>query len=148
MGDTLFDPVGTPRGIGNQVSAEFNLVYRWHSAISERDEAWTEALFAKMWGKPASEITMPKMLQGISQWEKTMPKDPFQRNFNDLKRGPDRKFSDDELVEIITASIEDVVGASGWLHPTFVTVLMRRLTQEHLGRTTSQSVCEQLQFWA
>lgn len=25
----VFDPDGTPRGLGNQVSAEFNFVYRW-----------------------------------------------------------------------------------------------------------------------
>ncbi len=29
---------GTP---GNQVSAEYNLVYRWHAAVSERDDDWT-----------------------------------------------------------------------------------------------------------
>lgn len=32
-------------GIGNQVSVEFNLLYRWHSATSLRDEGWTEKLF-------------------------------------------------------------------------------------------------------
>src|SRR5271170_5809049 len=29
-------------GVGNQGSAEFNLVYRWHSAIGKKDEKWTE----------------------------------------------------------------------------------------------------------
>jgi hypothetical protein len=36
----VFDAEGTPRGIGNQVSVEFNMIYRWHSATSDRDEAW------------------------------------------------------------------------------------------------------------
>ena len=34
-----------PIGVGNQVSAEFNLVYRWHSTISSRDEKWTQDLW-------------------------------------------------------------------------------------------------------
>ena len=29
--------------MGNQVSVEFNLIYRWHSAISDKDEEWTKA---------------------------------------------------------------------------------------------------------
>ncbi len=61
MNDVLFNGDGTPRGIGNQVSAEFNLVYRWHSAISEKDEKWSEELFKKMFGKEASEISMPEV---------------------------------------------------------------------------------------
>ncbi|KAH9010472.1 heme peroxidase, partial [Lactarius pseudohatsudake] len=36
----------SPRGEGNVVSIEFNLLYRWHAAVSEPDEEWTEKLFA------------------------------------------------------------------------------------------------------
>ena len=32
---------GVQRGIGNQVSAEFNVLYRFHSPISRRDAEWT-----------------------------------------------------------------------------------------------------------
>jgi hypothetical protein len=32
----------TTRGEGNQVSVEFNLLYRFHCAISEKDEQYTE----------------------------------------------------------------------------------------------------------
>ncbi|KAG8625209.1 hypothetical protein KVT40_006960 [Elsinoe batatas] len=116
MGDSLFHKDGTPRGIGNQVSVEFNLVYRWHSAISERDEAWTEALFKDMFGKPSSEISMPEMLQGLKDWETNMPKDPFARSFNKLERDASGRFNDDDLVDIITASIEDCAGAFGANH--------------------------------
>lgn len=28
----VFDPDGTPKGVGNQVSAEFNFVYRWRKS--------------------------------------------------------------------------------------------------------------------
>ena len=37
----------SPRGEGNVVSIEFNLLYRWHAAISEPDVELTEELFAK-----------------------------------------------------------------------------------------------------
>jgi linoleate 10R-lipoxygenase len=36
----------SPRGQGNVVSIEFNLLYRWHAAVSEHDTKWTEDLFA------------------------------------------------------------------------------------------------------
>ena len=110
MSDTAFNDDGTPRGVGNQVSAEFALVYRWHSAISEKDEKWTEELFRSMFGKDAGDVSMPEMLAGLHKWEMEMPEDPADRGFNNLKRGPDGKYSDDDLVEIITSSIEDVAG--------------------------------------
>lgn len=33
---------------GNQVSAEFNLVYCWHSCVSQRDQKWTEDLYNEL----------------------------------------------------------------------------------------------------
>ena len=38
----------SPRGEGNVVSIEFNLLYRWHAAVSEHDEERTEKLFANL----------------------------------------------------------------------------------------------------
>lgn len=37
-----FDQRRTSRGIGNQVTVEFNLLYRFHCAISQRDEEYTK----------------------------------------------------------------------------------------------------------
>ena len=39
------DKTGIQRGIGNQVSVEFNLLYRFHGPISQRDRKWSEMLF-------------------------------------------------------------------------------------------------------
>ncbi|KAG8743488.1 hypothetical protein FRC10_011961 [Ceratobasidium sp. 414] len=39
-----------PRGEGNSVSIEFNLLYHWHSTTSQIDEEWTENLFRKIFG--------------------------------------------------------------------------------------------------
>lgn len=38
---------GIKRGVGNQVSCEFNLLYRFHSPISNRDAKWTEDFLRK-----------------------------------------------------------------------------------------------------
>lgn len=101
---------GTPSGVGNQVSAEFNLAYRWHSAISEKDEEWTEKLYKELFGKAAADVSLPELLQGLSKWEHGLDKDPQKRPFANLQRGPDGKFPDEGLVEILTSAIEDVSG--------------------------------------
>ena len=101
---------GTPSGVGNQVSAEFNLAYRWHSCISYRDSLWTEGLYKKLFGKEAKDVSLQELLQGLGRWEQGLPKDPQKRPFADLQRDADGKFSDDELVEILTSAIEDTAG--------------------------------------
>lgn len=50
----VFDSQGTPRGIGNQVSVEFNMIYRWHSAVSGQDEAWANGFFKEVFGPNAN----------------------------------------------------------------------------------------------
>ncbi|KKY16707.1 putative fatty acid oxygenase [Diplodia seriata] len=109
----VFGTDGTPRGVGNQVSAEFNLVYRWHSATSKRDEKWTEDMYQSMFGKPAAEVPMDELLRGLAKWDKTLDKDPQKRPFAGLQRDSKGKYSDDELVKILTESIEDCAGAFG-----------------------------------
>jgi hypothetical protein len=97
-------------GTGNQVSAEFNLVYRWHSAISKKDEKWTEELYIELFGKPSSEVSMRELMIGLKKWEAGMDKDPQKRPFAKLQRQDDGKYSDDELVHIMTEAIEDTAG--------------------------------------
>ncbi|KAF2200007.1 putative fatty acid oxygenase PpoC [Delitschia confertaspora ATCC 74209] len=113
MEGKVFGKDGTPRGTGNQVSAEFNLVYRWHSATSLKDEIWTENEYKRMFGKSASEVSMHELLQGLGKWAAGLDKDPQKRPFANLVRGFDGKYSDDDLVQIITESIEDCAGAFG-----------------------------------
>ena len=106
----------TPRGDGNQVSAEFNLVYRWHSSISKKDEKWTEGLYQRLLGKNAHEVSLPELMAGLGKWSQTLPKDPMQREFAGLKRKEDGSFDDGELVSLLCDSIEDVSGCPGALH--------------------------------
>jgi linoleate 10R-lipoxygenase len=38
------------RGEGNNVSVEFNLLYRWHATISEADDRWTSKMMSHIFG--------------------------------------------------------------------------------------------------
>lgn len=108
------DGYDVERGCGNQVSAEFNLLYRFHSAISEKDDKWTADFFRGVFGnKDPEEITIPDFIQGFLAWEKTIPKDPSKRVFGGLTRDPKTgKFNDAALVKILEDSITDPAGMS------------------------------------
>ena len=102
---------GTP---GNQVSAEFNLVYRWHACISERDAEWTKKEYERLFpGKEASEVSLPELLQGLGKWEQGLSEDPLKRPFADLTRAEDGSLDEIALVKILTEGIEDKAGAFG-----------------------------------
>ena len=104
----------TPSSIGNQVSAEFNLVYRWHAAVSERDDKWTQEAYRRMFkGRDQSQVCMRELLEVLGKFEADLSSNPQERPFANLQRGEDGKLSDDALVEILADSIEDVAGSFG-----------------------------------
>ncbi|KAF7590130.1 hypothetical protein BBP40_003243 [Aspergillus hancockii] len=110
----VFDPEGVPRGIGNQVSVEFNLLYRFHSIISRRDEKWTNEFFASIFGdKEVDQLTPQEFIQGLYRFEQSIPEDPSEREFGGLKRGDNGKFSDAGLVQLMKESMEDPAGCFG-----------------------------------
>lgn len=106
----VFGQDGTPSGVGNQCSAEFNLAYRWHSCISEKDDQWTQNLYRELFGKNAEDISMPELLKGLGKWEHSLDEDPSKRPFAHLERGADGKFADNDLARILTESVEDLAG--------------------------------------
>ncbi|KAI9876850.1 MAG: hypothetical protein M1823_007202, partial [Watsoniomyces obsoletus] len=67
LGD-VFGGEGTPSGIGNVVSVEFNLLYRWHSAISKRDEGWSNELYQKIFGDNYTTITEDELAKELHGW--------------------------------------------------------------------------------
>ena len=103
----------TDYGTGNQVSAEFNLAYRWHSAISEKDDQWTQDLYKELFGKSAEDVTLPELLEGLGKWEHGLDKDPQKRPFAHLERDANGRLPDQGLVDILVSSIEDISGAFG-----------------------------------
>ncbi|EFE40287.1 hypothetical protein TRV_04981 [Trichophyton verrucosum HKI 0517] len=99
---------------GNQVSVEFNLIYRWHACISERDVKWSESIFRKIFpGRNPETIPMEEFLRNLGKFSSNLPDDPQERGLGHLKRGPDGLFNDDELVQMLTEGIEDCAGAFG-----------------------------------
>jgi linoleate 8R-lipoxygenase / 9,12-octadecadienoate 8-hydroperoxide 8R-isomerase len=113
IGKSTFND-GTAQSVGNQVSAEFNLVYRWHACISQRDEKWTQALFHEMFpGKDAAEVTENDFISVMGESEKRLSQDPTNRPFANLQRSPEGKFKDDDLATIFADSVEDCAGAFG-----------------------------------
>ena len=103
--------------MGNQVSAEFNLLYRFHPIISERDEKWLEEFLGnevfKGLNKPLSELNPKELLTGLLKYETSIPDDPKIRTFAGLKRDANGKFNDAELVDELKKSIEEPAGLFG-----------------------------------
>ncbi|GAA5987467.1 hypothetical protein JCM11641_003838 [Rhodosporidiobolus odoratus] len=104
------------RGTGNAVSVEFNLLYRWHMAIGEKDEQWLEGLMRKFLGSDKAfddldRSDFRKVYEGLSA---QMGEDPTKWCFGDLKRtgedgaGP---FRDEDIVRVLTEATDNIAGA-------------------------------------
>ncbi|KAH9854311.1 heme peroxidase [Lenzites betulinus] len=114
-----FDPITTAdgqevgRGEGNHCSVEFNVLYRWHATTAEKDIKWTEAIFTEAFkgsGKPIDQLGLEDFVPAVTQTWKTVEKDPRKRTFAGLKRGPDGRFSDDDLAGILHDATEKPAG--------------------------------------
>ncbi|GAA5871348.1 hypothetical protein JCM16303_000725 [Sporobolomyces ruberrimus] len=105
---------GVDRGTGNAVSVEFNLLYRWHSCISRKDTEYIEQLMRRYSRTPFDEMTQEEFVRVFRGLSMEMGADPRKWTFGGLKRdGKDGtgKFSDDDLVRILTEATDDVAGA-------------------------------------
>ncbi|KIP05732.1 hypothetical protein PHLGIDRAFT_91744, partial [Phlebiopsis gigantea 11061_1 CR5-6] len=104
------DHAVAPRGEGNVVSIEFNLMYRWHAAISAQDTAWVENEFRELFpGKDLAKLTLDDLKK--SYRSKMNSADPKAWAFGGLKRDAEGRFSDDDLAKIIQDATEWDAGA-------------------------------------
>lgn len=118
-----FDQKKTTRGLGNQVTVEFNLLYRFHCAITQKDEAYTEDFMREVMGiKNPSSITLPEFLQVMKAaganpykpepWDVTfgLPdggKSDFKRNkFTNL-------FDDQQMINALTEAMDEPISEFG-----------------------------------
>ncbi|KAI0167087.1 heme peroxidase [Hypoxylon sp. FL1284] len=112
-----FDGEGAPRGVGNQVSVEFNLLYRFHSCISKKDERWLNNFFLKLFPKRRAEdlenVSWYELGEALLRFEQSIPADPSKRTFDDLKRQADGTFRDEDLVRILQEAMDDPAGVFG-----------------------------------
>ncbi|GAA5956098.1 hypothetical protein JCM21900_002592 [Sporobolomyces salmonicolor] len=103
-----------PRGTGNAVSVEFDILYRWHAAMSQKDTVWIEELMKRYSQTPFEEMTekdFKDIYQGLSR---EMGNDPRKWAFGGIVRtGPDKRgpFRDSDLVRIISEATEEIAGA-------------------------------------
>lgn len=112
--DGIFNMEGTPVGIGNQVSAEFNLIYRWHCSVSEKDEKWMNDFMGELFpGRDPETLTTDELKAGLKRFGHSLPTDPGKWEFGGMKRDETGKFDDTELATIIQEATEDVAGAFG-----------------------------------
>jgi linoleate 8R-lipoxygenase/9,12-octadecadienoate 8-hydroperoxide 8R-isomerase len=132
-------------GGGNQVSAEFNLVYRWHSTISNRDEKWTKELWEKLFGKGRDPKTVEarEFVGKMSEVYKKTDQDPSKREFANLQRNEDGTFPDQPLVDILVASIEDCANAFG---PNRVPEIMRAIEVLGIEQSRAWNLCSLNEF--
>ena len=120
----VFGAEGTPSGIGNSVSVEFNLLYRWHSAISKKDEEWSNELYQKLFGDNYTTITEQQLFRSLHGWLEKLGDDPAKWTIDDGKyqRNERGAFQDEDLANILSDATEDVAGAFG---PRNVPIVMR-----------------------
>jgi hypothetical protein len=105
---------GIPQGIGNQVSIEFNLLYRWHATLSNKNEAWAHEFMGQIWpGQDPATLTQTQLADGLKKWGHSLDSDPGKWTFGGLTRKTDGSFEDAGLVAILTESTEDLAGAFG-----------------------------------
>jgi hypothetical protein len=112
QGPDVYGAQGVPSGVGNQVSCEFNLIYRWHATISQVDEKWLVDFMAKLFpGQDMGKITLDEFRAGLYKWSKTLDPDPSKRPLASLRRNANGEFDDAALIAVLTASTEDCAGS-------------------------------------
>ncbi len=98
------------------VSCEFNVLYHWHAALSASDDKWMVDVMKRALPELRSENDMTpelfkKMMMTIGHALMATPAKEW--TFGGLQRGPDGRFADDDLAEIIKNCIEEPAHAFG-----------------------------------
>ncbi|KAK7062576.1 hypothetical protein VNI00_000064 [Paramarasmius palmivorus] len=100
-----------PRGEGNVVSVEFNLMYRWHATLSRKDSEWTEDVFHQYLGKDTdlSQVT-PEEFHKAARSALKQTGSVKDWTFHGLKRVNGR-FKDEDLAKVLLDATEWRAGA-------------------------------------
>ncbi|CAG8720098.1 19086_t:CDS:2, partial [Dentiscutata erythropus] len=102
-----------PTGIGNQVSLEYNYVYRWHSTITEDDAAWIERKFREVLQDDIAKVDPDKFHKKVENWLDGLDEDPFEWSFGNLIRDSDGNYADFDIAINLIKGTENVAGAFG-----------------------------------
>tara|TARA_R110002003_G_scaffold70_10_gene6389 strand:+ start:16379 stop:17170 length:792 start_codon:yes stop_codon:yes gene_type:complete len=102
------------KATGNQVSVEFNLIYRWHSTISVKGERWLNDHLSKICPEAKlKDLTMEQLRNGMRNFAAQTPVDPGHRTFGGLQRNAEGYFEDSDLIHILTEAGEDIAASFG-----------------------------------
>ncbi|GAA5936650.1 peroxidase/cytochrome P450 family protein [Sporobolomyces koalae] len=102
------------RGTGNVVSVEFNILYRWHACIGEKDAAYIEQLIRRHSQTPFAQMTAIEFARVSKDIAMEMGPDARTWTFGGLKRKGKNgtgRFSDDEIARVLVDATEEVAGA-------------------------------------
>ncbi len=108
------------RGIGNQVTVEFNLLYRFHCAISLKDEAYTRRFIEKRYHVPdADALSLENFMMAMKIPQvKVEPWDcvfgiPGEAG-NDFQRNPvTGLFNDQDMINALMSAMDDPISNFG-----------------------------------
>ncbi|KAG0695853.1 heme peroxidase [Suillus ampliporus] len=99
------------RGAGNAISLEFNMLYRWHAAISRKDEEWLVHTFKGLFaGEDPSTVTVEEFKTAVRRDALQAP-DVRSWTFGGLTRGKNGRFSDGDIARILQDATADRAGA-------------------------------------
>ncbi|KAG2059443.1 heme peroxidase [Suillus hirtellus] len=97
----------SPRGAGNAVSLEFNMLYRWHAAMSRQDEAWIERTFKNILpDRDPLTITVEEFKAVVHRDGAQIP-DIHSWTFGGLTREENGRFSDTDIARVLQDATAD-----------------------------------------
>ncbi|KAJ4309604.1 hypothetical protein N0V84_011417 [Fusarium piperis] len=123
------DHKNVSRGLGNQVTVEFNLLYRFHCAISLKDEKYAEDFMQQYFGKDSSwnakDLSLKEFMEEMGKARRRdvdiPPKQPWEETFG-LPLTPELcfernkitgLFNDQQMVDELTKAMDDPISNFG-----------------------------------
>ena len=129
------------RGTGNVVSVEFAVLYHWHAALSAADDKWMEDVIRSYYPDLTSvdDVTIEMFNNVVKDYgHKLAATESRSWTFGGLKRGPDGRFKDSELADLIKDCIEEPAhefGAHGTPASLRIVDLMGQLQARNVFNT-------------
>lgn len=87
--------------------------YRWHAAVSAKDEKWLVDFMFAQFQKPMDEVSPMEFGMKLKSLSAEYSDDRRTWTHGDLVRNADGSFNDGDLVKILSEATDEVAGAFG-----------------------------------